>query len=172
MPISVEEAKARYPGSETFRFGDSPELCDHLISLIRSGKKRATCGSLDSYRDGDEPMPVPGRRDIALNWDGTPALVIETTEFTIRRFCDVDAEFALAEGEDETLEGWKAGHQFFFRSQWGLESGHGVGLRALCSSGRFCPIDLDRLAGLKTQNWRIGRGKGFRRMRFLLPDLR
>jgi uncharacterized protein YhfF len=119
MSISAEEAKARFPGSQTFRFGDSQEFCDHLISLIRAGKKRAACGSLNSYKDGDEPMPVVGRRDIALNWDGTPALVIETTEITICRFCDVDAEFALAEGEDETLEGWQTGHRAFFERNGG-----------------------------------------------------
>lgn len=119
MPISVEEAKACYPGSDTFKFGDSRELCDHLIYLIRTGKKRATCGSLTSYKAEDEPMPVIGRRDIALNWDGSPALVIETTEFRIRRFCDVDTEFALAEGENETLEGWQADHRAFFERNGG-----------------------------------------------------
>ena len=122
MPITIEEAKARYPGAETFTFGDSHDLCERLLSLIRTGKKRATCGSLTSYNDENEPMPVVGRRDIALNWDGTPALVIETTEFTIRRFCDVDAEFALAEGEDETLEGWQAGHRDFFERNGGWKA--------------------------------------------------
>lgn len=121
MPITIEEAKARYPEAETFRFGDNRELCDQLLSLIRIGKKRATCGSLRVFNDGDEPMPVVGRRDIALDWDGAPALVIETTELTIRRFCDVDADFALAEGEDETLEGWQAGHQSYFERNGGWQ---------------------------------------------------
>lgn len=122
MPISVEEVKARVPGSEAFRFGDSEELCEYLQALIRAGKKRGTCGSLSSYTKGDEPMPAVGRRDIALHWDGSPALVIETTEITIRRFCDVDADFALAEGEDETLEGWQAGHRAFFERNGGWSS--------------------------------------------------
>ena len=64
-------------------------------------------------------MPVPGRRDIVLDWDGVPALVIETTEVTIRRFCDVDAGFALAEGEDDTLAGWQAGHRAYFERNGG-----------------------------------------------------
>jgi len=121
MPISIEEAKTRYPEAEAFKFGDSHKLCDRLLSLIRMGKKRATCGALRAFNDGNEPMPVVGRRDIALNWDGTPALVIETTETTIRRFCDVDADFALAEGEDETLEGWQAGHQAYFERNGGWQ---------------------------------------------------
>lgn len=67
-------------------------------------------------------MPVVGRRDIALDWDGAPALVIETTEVTIRRFCDVDADFALAEGENETLEGWQADHRRFFERNGGWDA--------------------------------------------------
>lgn len=64
-------------------------------------------------------MPVVGRRDIALDWDGIPLLVIETTAVSIRRFCEVDAAFALAEGEDETLEGWQAGHRSSFERNGG-----------------------------------------------------
>ena len=122
MLISVEKAKARYPKAVTFRFGDNRELCSRLLSLVRTGKKRATCGALRDFHDSNEPMPVVGRRDIALDWDGKPDLVIETTEVTICRFCDVDADFALAEGEDETLEGWRAGHQAFFERNGGWNS--------------------------------------------------
>ena len=61
------------------------------------------------------------RRDVALNWDGSPALMIETTEVTQRRFCDVDAEFALAEGEDETLESWRDGHRRYFERNGGWD---------------------------------------------------
>ena len=111
--------KARYPGAETFTFGDNRALCDRLIALVRSGAKRATCGALRDFTDGAEPLPVAGRRDIALDWDGAPALVIETVEVTIRRFCDVDAAFALAEGEDATLEGWRAGHRAYFERNGG-----------------------------------------------------
>ncbi|MCA0274282.1 MAG: ASCH domain-containing protein [Proteobacteria bacterium] len=115
----IATLKARYPGAETFTFGDSRELSDRLISLIRSGKKRATCGALRDFTEGGEALPVPGRRDIALDWDGNPALVIETTQVTIRRFCDVGAGFALAEGEDATLEGWQEGHRAYFERNGG-----------------------------------------------------
>lgn len=111
--------RGRYPGAETFKFGDSRELSDRLIALVRSGRKRATCGALRDFTGGGEAMPVPGRRDIALDWDGAPALVIETTEVTVRGFRDVDAAFALAEGEDETLEGWQAGHRGYFERNGG-----------------------------------------------------
>jgi uncharacterized protein YhfF len=103
----------------TFTFGDNPALCAHLIALVRSGRKTATCGALRDFTAGGEAMPVVGRQDIALNWDGTPALVIETIAVTIRRFCDVDADFALAEGENDSLAGWQADHRTFFERNGG-----------------------------------------------------
>ena len=89
--MAIDAIRLRYPEAETFRFGDSEGLSAALLALVRSGSKTATCGALrDSAEDG-EAFPVVGRRDIALEWDGHPALVIETVEVTIRRFCDVDA---------------------------------------------------------------------------------
>ncbi|MDX1509443.1 MAG: ASCH domain-containing protein, partial [Woeseiaceae bacterium] len=82
--------------------------------LVRQGKKTATCGGLHEYGDGGEAMPEVGRRDIALNWDGTPALIIETVAIEHSRFCDVDENFALAEGENEDLAGWRRDHQAYF----------------------------------------------------------
>lgn len=121
MSVTIKEAKNQYPQAEVFKFGDNRALCEHLLTLVRSGKKRATCGALRDFGDGKEPMPVVGRRDIALDWDGVPKLVIETTEVTIRRFCEVDADFALAEGEDDTLAGWQSGHQAYFERNGGWQ---------------------------------------------------
>ena len=119
MTDQIEQLKARYPNAVTFKFGDSAELSDALLSLIRSGKKVATCGALQDYLDGD-PMPEVGRQDIALNWDDTPALVIETLEIVQCRFDEVTEAMALAEGEDESLEGWRDGHQGFFERNGGF----------------------------------------------------
>lgn len=111
----------RYSGAETFTFGDSRALCDELLALVRAGRKTATCGTLGDFREGGEAMPEPGRRDIALNWDGDPALVIEATEITIRRFREIDAGFARAEGEFETLVGWQEGHRRYFERNGGFD---------------------------------------------------
>ena len=97
-----------------FRFGDSRELCDELTALVLAGRKTATCMPLRDVESGAEAMPEVGRRDVATDWDGVPVALIETTEVTIRRFDEVDADFALAEGEDESLEGWQAGHRRYF----------------------------------------------------------
>ena len=119
--MNLTQAKAKYPQAETFTFGDGPELCAQLLALVRSGQKTATCGALRDFETGTEAMPQPGRQDIALNWDGTPALVIETVSVAQRRFCDMDAAFALAEGENETLEGWRADHRAYFTRNGGFD---------------------------------------------------
>jgi uncharacterized protein YhfF len=118
--MNLAEALTKYPQAETFTYGDSERLCDELLALVRSGKKTATCGALRDFQYGGEAMPVVGRRDIALNWDGTPALVIETVAVSVQRLCDVDEAFALAEGENESLEGWRADHQRYFERNGGF----------------------------------------------------
>ena len=105
----------------SFKFGDSVELSDRLIQLVRAGKKTATCGALREYGSGKEEMPAVGRQDIALNWDDSPALLLETVEVQHLRFCDVDEYFALAEGENETLQGWQRDHKAYFERTGGFD---------------------------------------------------
>lgn len=119
--MKLQDVMSRYPGATTFKFGDSRALCDELLGLVRNGKKRATCVPLRDFETGAEVMPAAGRRDIALDWDDEPALVIETTEVTIRRFCDVDADFALAEGENDSLAGWQRDHSAYFARNGGFD---------------------------------------------------
>lgn len=119
--MDLHELRNTDPDAQSFKFGDSEELCQQLISLVRAGKKTATCGALRDYRSENEALPVIGRKDIALNWDGSPAIVIETTDVCVKRFCDVDEDFALAEGENETLEGWQIGHRSFFERNGGFD---------------------------------------------------
>ena len=103
----------------SFKFGDSRDLCDRLLALVQAGTKTASCGALADFTDG-EPMPVVGRQDIALDWDGNPALLIETTEVSIHRFRDVPEDFALAEGEGSFAD-WKQGHIAFFSRNGGFD---------------------------------------------------
>ena len=112
--------RARHSGAEAFTFGDSRALCDELLMGVRSGRKTATCGALRDFHAEGEPMPVVGRRDVALDWDGRPALVTETTEVTVRRFDEVDEAFALAEGEGD-LADWRRGHEAFFARNGGFD---------------------------------------------------
>lgn len=118
--MTLEEAFEKYPSATTFTFGDSEELCTRLLGLVKAGSKRATSMALREVTLEGCPMPVVGRRDIALNWGGTPALVIETTKLAVERFCDVKESYALAEGENEDLEGWQNDHQTYFERNGGF----------------------------------------------------
>ncbi|MDJ1008988.1 MAG: ASCH domain-containing protein [Paracoccaceae bacterium] len=117
--MTLDEARARYPGAETFGFGDSAELSASLVDLVRRGRKTATCGALRDFASDGEALPEIGRRDIALNWDGTPALAIETVSIEICRFSEVTEAFALAEGENDSLAGWQADHKAYFARNGG-----------------------------------------------------
>ena len=75
MPESLASLTARYDNAETFVLGDSPALCEHLIRLVRQGRKTASTGAWRDFEQG-EPMPMPGRTDIILDWSGNPALVL------------------------------------------------------------------------------------------------
>ncbi|MEM7404071.1 MAG: ASCH domain-containing protein [Pseudomonadota bacterium] len=111
----------RYPGAQTFRFGDSEALCAELTALVLAGKKTATCMANVEVEQGTEAMPEVGRRDIALHWDGRPALVIETESVRLVPYNEVDADFALAEGENTTLEGWRDDHRRYFERTVGFD---------------------------------------------------
>jgi uncharacterized protein YhfF len=62
-----------------------------------------------------------GRRDIALNWDGTPAFMIETVEVSTRRFSEMDAEFVAAQGEFRDLNDWRASYEAYFHRTCGFK---------------------------------------------------
>jgi len=114
MRPDLDTLKRRYPGADTFHFGDSAALSDELLALVRSGRKRATCTHMAELEAG-AMRPTVGRRDIALNFDGTPALVIETREVVETTFRDMTEAMALAEGENETLDGWRRDHEAYYR---------------------------------------------------------
>lgn len=119
MLKDIRALKLRHPSATTFKFGDNPALSSALLSLVRNGKKVATCSALYEFQNG-EPYPEIGRRDICLDWDGTPAAVIETVELIQCRFDEVTEEMALAEGEDDSLKSWRAGHRDYFERNGGF----------------------------------------------------
>lgn len=120
--MRIDELESPYSGCSTFKFGDSQELCNRLLSLVRTEKKVATCGALREYEAENEPIPEIGQISIALNMEGDPELAIVSTSISITRFCDVDESFALAEGENESLEGWQDDHKAFFDRNGGWEN--------------------------------------------------
>lgn len=115
----MTDLEEKYPGAQRFKFGDNPRLCDDLLALVIAGKKTATCGAARDYVDCPEELPVIGRRDIATRWDGTPAVVIETVDVFRSTFNDIPDDFRLAEGENDTPEGWARDHRAYFERNGG-----------------------------------------------------
>lgn len=117
--VTLEDVKKRYPDAVTYSFGDNPKLIAELTALVRSGKKRATCIS-QAEIDAGEEIPVVGRRDIALDADGLPAFVTETLELRHTTYAEMTEDMALAEGENETLEGWRKDHKRYYERVLGF----------------------------------------------------
>lgn len=120
MTQTLQQIIDANPEAETFRFGDNAALCAEILGLVRSGTKTATCEVASAYGKGGDEWPEVGRRDVALNWDGTPAVMLETVEVSTRRFCDMDEEFVAAQGEFRDLAHWRAGYEAYFRRNGGF----------------------------------------------------
>ncbi len=100
------------------RFGDSAALNDELVALVVAGRKIATCGASRDYPEGP---PALGYLSVIEDGAGRPRCVIETTEIAIRRFDDVDADFARDEGEgDLSYAFWRQAHEDYFRRTGGF----------------------------------------------------
>ena len=96
-------------------WGDSPEMADGLGALIAAGTKTATCSSLWEWEAEGEAPPETGTITIVLNGRGEPLGLVETVEVTIRKYNEVDADFARDEGEgDLSLGYWREAHRRFF----------------------------------------------------------
>ena len=96
-------------------FGDSPELSEELLSLIRSGRKRGGASLVWAHEADAEPIPTVGEIEIVVDHLNAPALVTRTTSVEVVPFNEVSAQFAAREGEgDSTLEYWRKAHWAFF----------------------------------------------------------
>ncbi|QTD42563.1 ASCH domain-containing protein [Sporosarcina sp. Te-1] len=96
-------------------FGDSP---DELAQKVLSGKKTATCSAYALYEVQNEPLPQLNEYSIILNSLEEPVAMIKTTDVSLIPFCDVEEEFALAEGEG-SYEEWKQIHERYFKEEMG-----------------------------------------------------
>lgn len=117
----IEDLQETYPGAGTFKFGQNAAQSRRLLKLVRKGKKSANSEAFRDFRKDPDAMPVVGRTDIAVHWDGTPALVIKTTAVRKVRFCDVTEDMALAEGGYESLEEWREGREWYFEQSGGFK---------------------------------------------------
>jgi len=99
-------------------FGDNKQLADDLANLVLRGIKRATAGSLASYKDQGMRIPRAGDLSIVTDWSGQPVCVIETQVVEVVPYNAVTAEFATVEGEgDGSLAYWREAHKQYFERE-------------------------------------------------------
>ena len=95
--------------------GDSPEMADELGTLIARGIKTAACSALWEWEAEGNPIPQEGLITIVLDGRGEPLCIVETVEVAVRKYNEVDSDFARAEGEgDFSLEYWRKAHKTYF----------------------------------------------------------
>lgn len=124
---------------EAWSFGDGPEMADELGALVASGRKTATCSALWELEAEGEPMARPGEKAVILDGGEEPICVIETTEVEIRRYDEVDEDFAREEGEgDRSLGYWREAHKdFFTRTLPGIGRGFAQDMPLVCERFRM-----------------------------------
>ena len=107
----------------SFHFELTEKWANILLNMVLEGKKRATCSSLASFAYEGIDKPKVGDLSIVTDWNGKPRCVIETTNVTILPYKDMTYDICKREGEDDSLESWREGHERFFRAE-GEEMGY------------------------------------------------
>jgi uncharacterized protein YhfF len=96
-------------------WGDDPEMADELGALIAQEVKTATCSALWEWEVEGNPIPEVGYITIVLDGRDEPLGIVETIEISIRKYNEVDADFAREEGEgDLSLDYWRKAHKKLF----------------------------------------------------------
>jgi uncharacterized protein YhfF len=90
---AVAATRELRPGSAftVFSFGDSQELCDHVLEETLAGRNRATASLQWDYQGR---LPQAGDVAIVTDWIGVPRAVIVTRHVETVRYADVDEDFA------------------------------------------------------------------------------
>lgn len=115
--LSAEKREAVRSVSAGYFCADR-EAANTCSELVRTGVKVATCSQKHWYQSGEHASPQVGDIQVVTTWKGEPTSIIEVTSVSEDRFCDVDEEFAFAEGEgDRTLSFWRRAHWDFFAKE-------------------------------------------------------
>ena len=97
------------------RYGDSAELSEELLVLIRQGSKCAGTGLLWGIEADQDPMPQVGDIEVVIDHLNEPTLVTRITQVSVVPYGEVTAEYAAIEGEgDGSLDYWRRAHWAFF----------------------------------------------------------
>lgn len=111
---AVPELRADTP-FQVWSFGDTAEICDHVLAETIAGRNRATASLRWSYDAEGAPLPKAGDVGLILDSGGRPGAVVVTRSVEIVAFDAVDEDFARAEGyHNDPLAEWRTVHWDFF----------------------------------------------------------
>lgn len=118
-------------------FGNTAELARELAGLVISGKKFATASLARVNEVKPNEAPIANGYSVVTDFEGSPMCVVRTVEITHLPFAEVDAQFALDEGEgDQTLQYWLDVHWRYF-SREAAELGIDFDERSIVCCERF-----------------------------------
>jgi uncharacterized protein YhfF len=116
-PVAADDPPVAAGDLPVAEFGFPGPLRDLLVAAILAGEKTTTSGLVVDYEHENEPLPVPGERQVVIDSADRPVAVIETTAVRVIRLADVDLHHALGEGEGySSVAEWRAGHEEFWHS--------------------------------------------------------
>ncbi|MBQ7874711.1 MAG: ASCH domain-containing protein [Oscillospiraceae bacterium] len=105
---------------DVWQFLDGKRGCDRLASLCLAGIKTATSSIYETFELDGMKVPEEGDYSIILDSEEVPLFIIKDTKVEIKKFSEIDAEFAEKEAEgDQTLEGWRKIHAKEFENKCG-----------------------------------------------------
>lgn len=116
--MDLDQALTRFPGAIAYTPGDGPALNAQILALMRAGRKTMTCDGWD--RAVVAGLPVEGRIDIALDWQGQPALATRTLRVERIAFDAMDAARVAPQGEFRDLDDWRAGYRRYLTRTGGF----------------------------------------------------
>ncbi len=89
-------------------------MADELLELVIQGRKTAT-----SWAAVHGPLSSEtGKKQLIKDSQGRPRAIVETLEFSLRKFNEVDEAFARDEGEgDLSLAYWRKEHKRYFTQE-------------------------------------------------------
>lgn len=108
----------------SLHFELTEKWANELLRLVLIGQKKATSSAYISFELENERVPEAGDYSIVTDWLGVPRCVIKTTAVKVLPYKDITLEICSREGEDDSLESWRKGHERFF-----IEDGKELGYK-------------------------------------------
>lgn len=99
---------------EKFSLGDTQEMSENLLFLVKQGIKRGTSWSASL---GDFNTKV-NDKIIITDFNENPVILIKVLDLDLVKFKEVSKDFALIEGEgDFSIDYWRKSHKKYFERE-------------------------------------------------------